>query len=464
MQRPSSDPMQGSLSGSIPESLQYGAEASQGLSGTRSMRNFAAENPGTFSPANNTIRIPVSASSFLDMQRSRLCFDLTNNGASTSQTLDGSAACVIQRLRILSNTGSELERMESYNLISAVLNQYQASEEDSRELSICGGGASFIGASGTGYNGVQCDVLNTNVIRHYEIKLLAGWFNPSLGKLLPPNVSFVLELTLASAASAFKCNATVAAANYTLTNLFLKIPAVRVDDAGFMQRAAMLQQRGYSFPAVTYKLYTSSTDAAAGSTSIQISDRSHSLTALIAVMRGQSKVNDYNDFKLCKRTLQYVSSYQFVIGADLYPPTQVELSTDVTPAGTASSGTAPATVQFTGASVAGLNVSAVYNQVKQVFPGPSIVDLNSFANSENTLNNGIGILAVDCKGYHSDKRTHSGIDTASQAVPITFKFMKTAAAVLTTASIPSTNIQVDVFAQCDIQFIMMPGGEMRSML
>lgn len=459
MQRPAPELMQGSLSGSIPESLQYGAESSPGLSGVRSMRNFAAENPGTFSPANNTIRIPVSASSFLDMQRARLSFDFTNTSASTAQILDGSAACIIQRLRVLSVTGAELERMESYNLLSAVLQQYQASEEDARELAISGGGPSSIVAV-SGFNGLSCDRTATGITRHYEIKLHAGWFNPTLGKMLPPNVSFVLELTLAAAASCLMCTGTTpAAANYTIANVSLKIPSVRIDDASFMQRAAMLQQRGYSFPAVTYKLYTAATSASAGSSSMQISDRSHSLTALIAVMRGQSRVNSNADFKLCKRTLQYVSNYQFIIGSELYPPQQVELSTDLTPAGTAT------LLQFIVDATANLNVSAAYNQVKQVFPGPSVVDLNSFSNSENILNNGIGVLAVDCRGYHSDKRTHSGIDTASQAVPITFNFNKTAAAVLAAATpTASTFIQVDVFAQCDVVFMMMPGGEMRAML
>lgn len=461
MQRPVSD-MQGSLSGSIPESLQYGAEATQGLSGSRSMRNFAAENPGTFSPSNNTIRIPVSASTFLDLSKAKLCFDFTNLGPTS--TIDGSAACIIQRVRVLSNTGAELERIESYNLISSILDQYKSTQEESRDLSISGGGVTHT-LLGSGYNVLQCDLLDANIVRHYEFKLHAGWFNPTLGKLLPPNVSFVLELTLAAAASALASIVAAptttppASASYSIANLFLKIPAVRVDDASFMARAAMLQQRGYSFPAVTYKLYTSATTAASGAGSMQISDRSHSLTALIAVMRGQSRLNSNFDYKLAKRTLQYVSSYQFIIGSDLYPPSQVELSTSVTAAGSASA------VQFVASTTAGLNVSAAWNQCKQVFGNGGIVDLNAFANSENTLSNGVGVLCVDCQGYHSDKRTHSGIDTASQAVPITFNFIKTAAAALATAApVASTNIQIDVFAQCDIQFVMMPGGEMRSML
>lgn len=385
MQRPAPELMQGSLSGSIPESLQYGAESSPGLSGVRSMRNFAAENPGIFSPSNNTIRIPVSASSFLDMSRGRLSFDFTNTGSSTFQILDGSAACIIQRLRVLSVTGAELERIESYNLLAAVLQQYQASEEDARELAVSGGGPSSI-VSVSGFNGLSCDKTGTGLSRHYEFKLHAGWFNPTLGKMLPPNVSFVLELTLGAAASCLTCVGGTLTANYTIANVSLKIPSVRIDDASFMQRAAMLQQRGYSFPAVTYKLYTAATSASAGATSMQISDRSHSLTALIAIMRGQSRVNSPADFKLCKRTLQYVSNYQFVIGSELYPPQQVELSTDLNPSGTGT------LLQWIVDSTPNLNVSAAYNQVKQVFPGPSVVDLNSFSNSENTLNNGMYLL------------------------------------------------------------------------
>lgn len=568
MQRPGSDDGMGggmpSIGGSIPKSLSYGIESTSGLPGRRSLLQFSAENTSTFSPSNNVVRIPVNSTQFLDLVQGRLCFDLTISGTGTAVYLDGGAACVINRMRILSVTGLELERIESYNMLHTLLDQF-TDTWDSRLsnsttsgcpgkdrilayststaaaptaagltvtapglLTYTGGAASMTltGLSGAGsivnvntnsgagtvtipgalagaaagavttivdsvtsigYAQEDADMFAPNsstIMRHYELRLRNGWFNPTLGKLLPPNVHFVIELTLATAASCLK-DAT-STASYTIQNFFYKVPGVMVSDSGFMERVRMLQQRGSEWNAVTYKLYTG-VIAGVGQASVQISDRSHSLTALITILRSQAYVNDATRFSLSKRTIQYVSQYQATIGSDLYPPAQIALQTDATTGGGTPDGGMAVVATGTrrgdrwwNASTVGLNISQCYSEAKRVFGwNKGLVGINSFGSNEKPNNTGTGVLCIDCKSYHGEKRTTSGIDTASQAVPITLTMTVTAAASTGTANwsgdlISGTGanpnngqvilpIQVDTYAQADIKFIMMPGGELRSM-
>ncbi len=451
MQRPGSslDEMP-QLSGSIPSSLSYGIESSAGLPGRRSLINFASENAGTFGPSNNIVRIPVSAQSgFLDLTNARLAFDLT---AVAALQLDGGAHCMIQRLRVLSVTGLELERIESYNLIHTIIEQYAVPNQELLALGALSG-APKPPFSAYGYLQSTADDMLINKVRHFEIKLRNGWFNPTLGKLLPPQIGFTLELTLGPAAGCF----VGAAPNYTVANFFLKIPSVMVDDQGFIERVRMLQQRGAEWNATTYKLYTGVLQPNTANQTMQISDRSYSLNALIGCLRIQSYVNLVTAFKLSNRSIQYISQYQYTIGSQLYPPNQINVDPGLT-----TTGGSATTVVITNA-LTNLNISQAFAEAKRVFGmDKGVLNANAFWGSEQqttpgVTSNGAGVFCVDCKSYHNDKRTTSGIDTASQAVPITLN-------ISTNACSTGTVLQCDVFAMCDVKFVMMPGGEIRSMV
>lgn len=454
MQRPGSslDEMS-QLSGSIPSSLSYGVESSAGLPGRRSLINYASENAGTFGPSNNIVRIPVSAQpGFLDLKEAKLTFDLTCG--STASSLDGGAHCIIQRLRVLSVTGLELERIESYNLIHTIYEQYGISADEAIQIGTLSG-APKPAYGARGYLQSTADTLAISELRHFEIKLRNGWFNPALGKLLPPQIGFTLELTLGPTASTLK---TATSSDYTATNFYLKIPTVLVDDQGFMDRVRMLQQRGSEWNATTYKLYTATLAANTNQQTMQISDRSYSLAAFIGCLRLQANVNLVSAYKNSQRSIQYLSQYQFTIGSQLYPPSQINSN----PGTIVGGGTAANKYISTDATTA-LNISQPFAEVKRVFGmDKGVINANAYWGSEvgNTGTeagtNGCGIFAVDCKSYHNDKRTTSGIDTASQAVPITLNISLNGAA--------NANVQCDVFAMCDVKFVMMPGGEIRSMV
>jgi hypothetical protein len=408
----------------------------------------------------------VHSNNFLDLKNGRLAFDMSTTAAAAVISVpDGGAQCVIRRLRILGVDGAELERLEEYGLLASVLDQYQRTHEEMIADGVMKGSsieyrmsdASAILAvnmgldpnKGTGLTSRAATTepavpANLSPSRHYEFQLKAGWLNPTLGKLLPPDMPFVIELTLDEITRAFRG----AASAYAVTNVYFKVPTVRVNDQAFMDRVGMLKSRGSEWSATTYKLHTSTLGGGTGSGVVQISDRSHSLKALIACFRLQTNISSATHYGLSKRSIQYITDYQAQIGSDLYPPTQVKIAIPAAVAGGSAENSIVANQ-----TALGLNISDAFAEARRVFGSNGVITAENFAGSE--LGQGCGIASIDCQAYHSDKRTTSGLDTASQATPVTLNVTKGVAA--------NGTLQVDVFAMADISFMALPGGGMRSM-
>jgi hypothetical protein len=446
------------LLGAIPSSLQYGVETSAGLPGSRSLRNFGAESAGIYNAQNNTIRINVTSSNFLDLKESLLTVNFKNTSVATDgttavkATLDGGCASMIQRIRILNGNNAELERMENYNLINNILDQYTVGLNESLDMQIMSGTPEKICSKG--YSGVGGDALGGGIARHYEFGLKCGWFNPTLGKLLPPNCTFVLEITLADPRSFMVVDAATSVPAFEISNTYLKVPVVRVDDMSFMQRVETLRSRGTEWSGTTYKHHGSNIEKMTGHTSLLVADRSSSLTGLITVFRFKGNPRDVVKYGLSSRSIQYADSYHAQIGGDLYPPAAIRISTVGIDAANSGSDAHWTTDKVTSASD-NVNVSECYSEAKRVFPGHGSIGRIEFGGSE--VNYGAGVFCIDTKAYHSEKRNTSGVDTASQAVPVILDFN------ITNKLTETAGLAVDVFAKCDVTFIMMPGGELRSM-
>jgi hypothetical protein len=486
-----------SFQGDVPIQLQYNAAVpSATLKSETFVRNFTCENQGTFSPANPVIRIPVvSQGGFLNLTEAKLCFDFTLQAGLTSAILDGGAQCCIQQLRILSPSGNEVERVPGYNLIAPVIDQYTDTRSTLATKNSAGGNpGSYMTRGSDMYNvnssapGVaadavtagqtitysafrvsglsdelsceSADTINASVMRSYQIPLTAmGWFNPSMGKLLPPGVAFILEVTLAPALACLTFDDITAhtACDYSWQNTLLKIPNTIVHDEGFMASVAQLKAGGMSWGAQTFKQYTNTLTGAAAVNTINISDRSRSLNALIGILRAQSKVmgaltDAVKLFKLSKRSLQYCTQWQYTIGSDLYPPQPIKFKVNTNDDET------DADSQPITAALSSVNITDAWTEAKKVFGPNGSLTRNNFANAMAVLDNGMGVFCVDLQSYHTDKRATSGLDTASTASPVTLR--------ITTASFAGTPvIQCDIFARCDIQFVVVPGtGELRGLV
>ena len=480
---------------SLPIGVRYNVGITEGAEGHRNLSRFNAENPSTFTGSNNNVvRIPVSSGMFLDLKNAVLGYDFKNVSTSTGSpapstqvTLDGSAGCVIQRLRILSNNGNEIERIDQYGQLSAVFDQYAgnlsslvsghaldggarrisyttklpslALDQTTKTGTLADGTNVEIGTvtgleltidnanGGKGYMPEEADDLDVNVQRHYELGLKNGFFNPSTAKMLPPNVSFVLELTLAPPANCLKSSASVPA--YEATNFILSIPSVQILDPNAMARLNARLARGVSWKCNTFHHHINTINSGAGPASLQIGERSRVLKGLMTVFRFQADVADKTKFKLSKRTIQHLDNYQYQIGSTQYPSNQI----DINCSDTKTAGGTGATVRLVGAGD-NCNVSEAYSEVLRVFGGLNanvgtcVVGAEPFAQS--TLANGAGLIAVDLQAY-SDGSVTSGLDTASNSLPVMLNIQKNAVAnaimQADTYSISEMSIMIDEFGQ-----------------
>jgi hypothetical protein len=484
----------------VPVGLQYRLSVADAVPATHNIAQFLASNSSDFTPSNNTVRINVSSGAFLDLKNAVLQMDVKNNTSTDAVFLDGGADCLINRIIIRSSDGSEIERIDSYNLLSCILDQYGSSDGDSRIKNIQKGAPRYLdetpsfpeatsgtigtgektatsfrtglsiaventladgtanktkvdvsGTGGIGYDQRQADSLNTGVTRKYTFGLKCGMFNPSTAKLLPPNSAFQLELQLGSAADCLVNLAGSNAVDYQVNNVELHVPAITVNDNQYMMMVNQRLAQGVTIKCNSYDHFVNTTASGAGKDVVQISARARSLKGLMSAMRLQSTISSDDDFKISKRSIQYISSYRYKIGSMNYPVDLVDLSTDTTAGGTASGTHLPL------ASTGDLNIADAYNHVLRLFGNLNnsnahcLIGQESYAQSQN--NNGAGIIAIDLSAF-SDGSVNSGINTLDN-MPVSLEFTKTAAT--------NAVVQIDTYAVKELVIMRDGAGVLSSM-
>jgi hypothetical protein len=485
----------------VPVGLQYRLSIADAVPASHNISQFLASNASDFTPSNNTVRINVSSGSFLDLKNAVLQLDFKNTTGTDAVFLDGGADCsLISRMLVRSADGSEIERIDDYGLLSCVLDQYGSSDGDARIKNIQKGAPRFTdetpafpeatsgalatgertaasyrtglsigientladgtanktkvdvsGVGGIGYDQRQADSINTGVTRRYNMGLKLGMFNPSTAKLLPPNTPFQLEITLRSAADALVNLAGTNAVDYQVNNVELHIPSITVNDNQYMMMVNQRLAQGVSIKCNSYDHFVNTTASGAGKDVVQISARARSLKGLMSVYRFQASISSDDDFKISKRSIQFISDYQYKVGSNNYPVDKVELSTDTTAGGTASGTRLPL------ASTAGLNISEAYNHVLRLFGSLNNSNANiqigqeAYAQSEN--NNGAGIVAIDLSSF-SDGSVNSGLNTLNN-MPVSLEFTKTSAS--------NAVVQIDTYAVKELVIMRDGMGVLSSM-
>ena len=478
---------------SVPLGLNFRLQIADAVPASHNISQFLASNASDFTESNNTVRINVSSGGFLDLRKAVLEFELKNTTATDAVILDGGAECVINRIRILSSDGSEIERIDQYGQLATVLDQYTSSDGASRIKSIqkgsplfiderpayvaagggthtvtngqitvtaaAGGAMTMSSLGGVGYDQRLCDTLNTAIKRKYSFGLKCGFFNPATAKLLPPNTPFQLEITLGKASECLVNKAGTNAASYQVNNVELHVPTVVVNDPEYMASVNARLGGGISFKCNSYNHFVNTTASGTGKDTIQISARARSLKGLMSIMRKQSKISSDNDFKLSKRTIQYVEDYQYKINSTNYPVDRVNISTDTTAGGTpAANLISSVTGRMPDSSTANLNVSEAYNHAMRLMGGLNssnadcLIGLESFAQSENSTNNGTGILAIDLSSF-SDGSVNSGINTLNNGV-VQLEFTKTAAC--------NAIVQIDTYSVHELIVMRSASGVLQS--
>ncbi len=196
--------------GALPDQLKYG-QGGQQMAATAEtvLDEFAPTNVSTHEPVSNKqIRFTIGSPNFQQLSESVWEFDITNN-SNVPVRLDGGACGLIQTLYIYSDQGVELERIEGAGMIATIEKQYTKTEHDLRELEakemFCG---SLLEKSQRSNGKAVADQrfspdnypqLGANIKRTLQVHLPGGWFNPVMGRMLPPESTFQVHIDLAPA-------------------------------------------------------------------------------------------------------------------------------------------------------------------------------------------------------------------------------------------------------------------------
>ena len=492
----------------VPIGLNYRLQIADAVPASHNISQFLASNASVFTESNNTIRINVSSGGFLDLKNAVLEFDLTNKTTTDAVILDGSAECMINRIRILSSDGSEIERIDQYGQLASVLEQYTSSDGSARVKSIQKGSPKFIdetaefaavtvdgtagltstaaaqayqsgikvtsttlfpsdaandgkatvaieGGGGIGYSQLQCDKINKDVKRKYSFGLKLGFFNPATNQILPPGTPFQLEISLGKAVECLVRSGTHAndVVAYEVQNVELHVPTIVVNDAEYMASVNARLAGGVSFKCKSYNHFVNTTSGGGvGKDTIQISARARSLKGLMSIMRKQARISSSADFKLSKRSLQFITDFQYKINSTNYPVDRVNFSVSDN-----LTGETPALTRLPLADTKNLNVCEAYNHAMRLFGGLNssntncLIGLESFAQSE--LNNGTGLMCIDLQSF-SDGSVNSGINTLNNGV-VQLEITKSAAC--------NAVVQIDTYSVHELIVVRSPSGVLQSM-
>ncbi len=392
---------------------------------------------------------------------------------------------------MLNLQGAELERLESYGLLSNIIDHYTKdfsesvgsgtldgspwkydftpiqvaaiapagaiTTETGMVLTNAAGNIDYANnVGGRGYNQEQSDTLTNGIMRHYEIRLKGAWFNPDHKNYLPPNSGFVLELTFGTAQDSFRWSA--GAGTYSVQNCILAAPAVRISDADLMARMN-LNNRALSWTGSTFSHHINTTAGTINANDVvQLSVRCYVLKGLLSVFRTQAELASFTDYSLSKSSIQGLANYQYQIGSDNYPQQQIEINLANGGAILSTGGTA-ANTRVILAGNTSINISEAFSEVKRVvrglkgsLSGHGLINNESYAQGSN--NNGAGLIGVSTEPYGHDDNIHNGIDTASTAMPVSLRFLRSAFA--------DAIQQIDTYAICQIQFMRDADGNLSS--
>lgn len=195
--------------GVLPSQMKYaGADQQMAATAETVLEEFAPTNVSTHEPVSNKqIRFTIGSQNFHQLGDSVWEFDITNK-SNVHVRLDGGGCGLIQTLYIYSAEGVELERLEGAGMIATIEKQYTKSEHDLRELEakemFCG---SLLEKSQR-YSKTVTDqrfspdeypLLGANMKRKLQVHLPGAWFNPIMGRMLPPESTFQVHIDLAPA-------------------------------------------------------------------------------------------------------------------------------------------------------------------------------------------------------------------------------------------------------------------------
>ncbi len=436
---------------SLPLAVRYGITLPVAVSGQSTVSRFDSVNGQefTFGSASQEIRINVSSPSFLLGSESYLQFEIKNSDTTNALKFMGSANDCIESLRIESN-GVELERIDGYNMITAILKRYTSISDTMTQL--------FEGAPNRNQSSASAMLATGSAIKAGEsrtfcIRLNSGFLSGGDLKKAIPLVGtggFTIVVRLATVADGFcqvkdadgtQATASAAANTIKMVNPRFYAPCFQIDDSGFGQRySTMLNSMGIEWSAVTSKRYTNQLQSVAGPTQtvLQLNDRSLSLRGFVTAIRPYAESEKNNSFVA---DMSRVTRYRYLVSGQEMPLGGIDYTSK-----------APSRAYFESLKLFGSMANSDSNMTFTGFT-TAAVDSSDGSDSDNSIKYTLGTACVDLKKYGDNNLNLTGLNTAMSTIPSTVELYTTAIAKTT---------RVDTFAIVDSVYRLDANGAFSS--
>lgn len=482
-----------------------------------SCRKFYPSNGRVFSPASTkVIQLPLAAEGqFLDSAgHSFLRFDLEvsvanatagSAGANNVVALGGfgaGASSVIRRMRILSATGQQLEDIEDYNALQALMVDLQcdANYVNTHMKSRYGGGQihPVISSGKISDNGATARVdsfpatdASTTAkksTRSYSINLMSGLLQQTKYlPLLTTKGGIQIELTLEDPEKAFTdCQAGLGAdasigaglptVSYELKNVEYVAELIDFGPEFNMRFAQMLASvDGVKMSGTTFRTHVGSFDpnagGAANDVTLSVSERARSIKSIFTIMRANTQYNSIKYESIADRTAGGVTGYQYRIGSLTYPDHEVRFNAHEVDHGNSAShatrkdadvvrvqgqGAEALSQAFkaTGGALTDIQASSMINPY--AFTIGNKINLSQHSVIQRLADRGTSVFAMSFESTTQDTMMlESGLNSASQALPIEVRFK---------GASPKDSTRVNTYVMCDVIFTFLPNGEVQASL
>ncbi len=445
-----------------PSNVMYSqSQLRDGTSAVSNLRIFRSEN-SSYIPGETgkVIVIPINATaqSFIDFSETTISWKFTNRSYSgsggavedSSAILCGGMLGAVRSLEIQGPTGNRLEFIDNYNLLNALLYDYQSGTDHatSVEHQLCGmsrdgttakqakvasaataGTAPADGSSLTLSDNLVSGVLSSRML------FPAGWLSGSPCRIILTLADPMEYLSLEGDG-----NSGAAKSHYKIENVELRAKEVRFNEVfnqNFLESLNAKGAEGMSFYGQTFLNTTNNIPASAsGEQNLQFSGSCASAKAIMCMIRPQANVSALQKNGITERHTAGMTSYRFEINGEQRPSQKIDISNT--------------------------NISQAYSQVLEAFGTVGDLSRATLINDEATgckyydtteTDATKFIVALPLEDYGADDRTISGLNLSLVGAPI--RFIPTLSPEGTLAA-----QQVQNWIWCDAKYVFTVDGRM----
>lgn len=331
-------------SGAIPKSMRYSEVIPKGLKASANFVDFLPSNGSTFTD-NQIIRIPIQAySQFLDTRHSYLSFKATVNATNNDVIyFDAGGHGCFKRVRVLSANNVELERIDDYPALTALLGDVVRSYGN---YSSQGGLAEGLSSDGATAAKQRHFTINGAKTTSFAIPLHAsGVLGMLLRKYLPlpsMNNGVVLELTVSPRSYCLLNSNPNAITQFDISDVKY-VGALITPPNDFLDMFKQVVSRsGLVLSTVSFRNYVTQLAGTNGTNTIKIVDSLKSCKSYFGMLRRTTNLNDAQEYSITARGRENLTSYILRVNNQPIPYSAVSTQGILTASNSSTGNDAPA--------------------------------------------------------------------------------------------------------------------------